>query len=56
MSREFLRAYLKAQRAHKDLHRLLKAFEEDLPDSVLLERIKTVKDLLKQIEETIRDD
>lgn len=53
MSREFLHAYLKSQAAHKALHRLTKSFEEDLPDSVILDRLEAVEKLLAEVRDQV---
>lgn len=54
MSRHFLWAYLKAQEAHKELHRLTKSFEEDLPDAVLEERLTRIEALLSEVRSLVR--
>lgn len=53
MSREFLHAYLKAQAAHKALHRLTKSFEEDLPNQVILARLEATEQLLEEVRDQL---
>lgn len=53
--REFLRAYLRAQDAHKALHKLTKAFEEDASTEEIQHKLAEVYRLLNMVHEQIRD-
>jgi hypothetical protein len=50
MSREFLHAYLKAQAAHRSMHRLCKAFEIDSSDTQILSHLAIAQALLEEIQ------
>lgn len=49
-SRQSLKAYLKLQQSHRELHKVLKALEEDATDDEVMRRIAGVQTSLQEVQ------
>ncbi|MBD2462291.1 hypothetical protein H6G89_14680 [Oscillatoria sp. FACHB-1407] len=56
MNRDFLHAYLRLQEAHKELHKLLKAFETDASNEELRRLLGETYRLLNMVETVVLGD
>lgn len=52
--RQSLRAYLRLQCCHKELHKLLKALEEDASDPEVQRRLETVAEILSEAQTLLK--
>lgn len=48
MSRDTLKAYMTLRTSHKELHKVLRAMEEEATDSEILRRLELVQESLNQ--------
>ena len=54
-TRAMLHAYLRSQAAHKIIHKITQAFEQDSSDVEILKRIEAAQQLLEEAEQLIRE-
>lgn len=55
MARDFLHAYLRSQDAHKELHKLTKAFETDATTDELKRQLAEVQRLINMVHSFLQE-